>query len=224
MKLYQQWEMKTRRKARFVINDIKFICFCMFMFCFVLTLFTMLLLFCCSCWSFHGLKLLSRNGSILRVKLKTFKQMMFFMEVIHCSIFLQLINSSLLDFESEFSVSFKTSFYWNLISLCSTNFPYFNESSTRNPRSIVSCCWCWCWCWLNSTFTFVFTNFMFCVVWWIQQWKNHSFIHFMVYLFQVLIKSGGTTTVQRGKNALSRKARQVQYSYALCSLLGPHPP
>jgi hypothetical protein len=33
----------------------------------------------------------------------------------------------------------------------------------------------------------------------------------MVYLFQVLMKSGGTT-VQRGKkNALTRKAKQVQF-------------
>jgi hypothetical protein len=45
--------------------------------------------------------------------------------------------------------------------------------------------------------------------------KEHSFNNFMVFLFQVVMKSGGAT-IQRGRHAQSRKAKQVQYCF------GPH--
>lgn len=51
--------------------------------------------------------------------------------------------------------------------------------------------------------------------------KEHSFNNFMVFLFQVVMKSGGTT-IQRGKHAQSRKAKQVQYRTPLRICFGPH--
>ena len=39
--------------------------------------------------------------------------------------------------------------------------------------------------------------------------KSTALFNFMVFLFQVLMKSGGATAIHRRRNALSRKAKQV---------------
>ena len=39
--------------------------------------------------------------------------------------------------------------------------------------------------------------------------KSTALFNFMVFLFQVLMKSGGATAIRRRRNALSRKAKQV---------------
>lgn len=78
MKLSQQWEMTTQRKARFekcqLPTPSNSPCICVLP---LITLFFSFLL-----WSFHGPKRWSRSGSISRPKLRTFKQMMSFTEVI----------------------------------------------------------------------------------------------------------------------------------------------
>lgn len=47
-----------------------------------------------------------------------------------------------------------------------------------------------------------------------EQWKSSALTHFMLLLFQVVMKSGGTP-IQRERHAQSRKAKQVHYNHSL---------
>lgn len=68
-------------------------------------------------------------------------------------------------------------------------------------------CLCFLWC-LNTYDVDTFSG------------KEHNFNNFMVFLFQMVMKSGGIT-IQRGKHAQSRKAKQVQYQTPQ-NCFGPH--